>query len=1448
MFQLGNDMSANWKTVRVFISSTFRDMQAERDWLVKRVFPALRQRLENQRIHIVDVDLRWGITLEQAENDQVLELCLAQIETCRPFFLGILGERYGWVPHRLPANVASLYGLTQMLEGKSVTELEIWHGVLNSPDMLHRALFALRSPEFLTQLSEDERANFCESPSHQERDELTPAEAEARASGRREQLAALKQQIRECCRPEALLDGYPCRWEDSRLEGLEEFGRWVGTELEKAILQAPELQAHLATATATSDPLETERDFHARFIESRTRTFTGRESLHAALRQHVEIGGPSLCVVRGPSGGGKSALLAKFCQTLSGSAAPADAAEILIAHFIGASPRSADLREMLRRLCAELKTALRLNAEVKEDLRELVSQFREFLGQVPPERRCVMVLDGLDQLEDREHAHRLFWLPPAEAMPPQVRLIVTCLGEEGPMLDALRLRGARELALPPLDDAECRQILREVPSLVAKTLDDRQVEKLLSIKATRNPLYLLVALEELRGLGTIEQLYERINALPHGDDALTALFRQMILRLEADFEPATVQAVLALLATARRGLAERELLELIEGNGVLAEASTSDLFPILRQLRPYLHLRGTLLAFFHTQIGRAVRDRFLPTVNQRAANHRRLAEYFAMQPYEFTPSAVNGRKVDELPWHRMRAGDEGALRELLEEPAFLEAKFSAGLIRDLLADLEDGAEALEKEGVHSHLAGPVAEALWANLDFLERHRVASPQVLFQCVWNHLRSEAGASAEAAVEPPETRAWRHAWLREKAEQAPGFLWLEGALVQGQAVSRGLVGTFRPHADSVDWVDPSTRARGEFIASALSGIGVWVRGLDVSPDGLLLATGSSDQTARIFFLSSGRELWCLRQHTGAVTCGAFTADGKHLITGSDDKSICVWEVETGTLRKQIFDHEAGLQTIEIGYPEPKIHSTSRARRLRKEMGNLIPEKTGALGIDMLSIDHDCYFSHSLSGELLAREERKIITILPGMDVKAPIIGKDGGPPVPKVTETRFLFEALRRLFPNAPPETQPVAVTSIDFAAAWAGRTALAFTCLDRSGFVAADRQVIAVVDEGRWVRWVRKTGDEMATGEMAFPATVDRLTILPGARGILTEVSPDTLGLWRLEARICTAQGRPKTAIATAPDGGIATAEGGAHSASIVWKRGATLLQQTRDYCDGLSDRAALTNSLPPAAIWLRRRPGESGLRLTGHVGSVEALAFSRDARHLVSSGTDRTVRVWDANTGAELWQCTAPCDVFGAAFAPDGLEVAFAGRDHALYRWHPGKEPEVFVRETGTWIRAVAYSPDGSMLATSGVFETAVTLRDVETGSVVCVLTGHSAVVEALAFSADGLKLVGCLVNDELLVWDLMTFEVAETLPGRGDPAALVRERQPGGAVLLADATESRVLDRASHETLGHFPQPLLWLKEIAPSATWLGVVRDRVYEIRLRRGGDAATGPGVGAP
>src|SRR3974377_2194957 len=92
-------MPAKWQKVHVFISSTFNDMHAERDYLVKRVFPALQGVCEQRRRRLVDIDLRWGVTEQDAtHNKNVVKVCLNRIDDCRPFFLCLLGQRRGWVP------------------------------------------------------------------------------------------------------------------------------------------------------------------------------------------------------------------------------------------------------------------------------------------------------------------------------------------------------------------------------------------------------------------------------------------------------------------------------------------------------------------------------------------------------------------------------------------------------------------------------------------------------------------------------------------------------------------------------------------------------------------------------------------------------------------------------------------------------------------------------------------------------------------------------------------------------------------------------------------------------------------------------------------------------------------------------------------------------------------------------------------------------------------------------------------------------------------------------------------------------------------------------------------------------------------------------------------------------------------------------------------------------
>lgn len=55
------------RTIRLFLSSTFRDFGEERDLLVKRVFPALRAKLRDRFVELVDLDLRWGITEEDPQ-------------------------------------------------------------------------------------------------------------------------------------------------------------------------------------------------------------------------------------------------------------------------------------------------------------------------------------------------------------------------------------------------------------------------------------------------------------------------------------------------------------------------------------------------------------------------------------------------------------------------------------------------------------------------------------------------------------------------------------------------------------------------------------------------------------------------------------------------------------------------------------------------------------------------------------------------------------------------------------------------------------------------------------------------------------------------------------------------------------------------------------------------------------------------------------------------------------------------------------------------------------------------------------------------------------------------------------------------------------------------------------------------------------------------------------
>src|SRR5439155_26494131 len=142
-----------WRTRPIFISSTFRDMHAERDWLRNHVFPRLEEELRKRRHHLEPIDLRVGVETTHADSDEarellVLKVCLKEIQRSRPFLIVLLGDRYGWVPpeDRMLA-AAQEAGFAIDARGHSVTALEIEYGILKEfPEQRHRCFFYFREP------------------------------------------------------------------------------------------------------------------------------------------------------------------------------------------------------------------------------------------------------------------------------------------------------------------------------------------------------------------------------------------------------------------------------------------------------------------------------------------------------------------------------------------------------------------------------------------------------------------------------------------------------------------------------------------------------------------------------------------------------------------------------------------------------------------------------------------------------------------------------------------------------------------------------------------------------------------------------------------------------------------------------------------------------------------------------------------------------------------------------------------------------------------------------------------------------------------------------------------------------------------------------------------------------------------------------------------------------
>ena len=475
-------MAQNYKNIKIFISSTFCDMDAERDAIMNRVYPAVAQALAPKHIHVDFIDLRWGVSTQQiAENERenhVLRECIDSINESRPFFIGLLGDRYGWVPSQESWDCI-IDGMSDhekqfinqdTAEARSVTELEMLFGSLIDSDNLHRSLFCFRNPAVYEHMDKEHLFIYIQDDENAQ-----------------SHLARLKKHIIETMSSHQLKRNvcqYDCQWDGNRLcgmDGLVDF-------LTQAIVQEIELyECESEEGNPENEYDSTAARFDA-IMDHHDANFCGREDFVANLTDVAATTQAKAIMLTSHYGLGKTALLSHWYRQLC-----KDDRFLPYIYFADRQGNHGKVEMPLKYWLADERTGAtqRFGAESQYDLGLLANKLEE--ATAADSRRKLLIIDDIHLLDNY---HK--WFDP-RLFADDTLIICTADSEQAPRFEHLC---DNIYLLPPLSTDTARQLVETRLQRVGKQLQPAVMETLLSkqegkVKPAGIPLWSVMMTRQL---------------------------------------------------------------------------------------------------------------------------------------------------------------------------------------------------------------------------------------------------------------------------------------------------------------------------------------------------------------------------------------------------------------------------------------------------------------------------------------------------------------------------------------------------------------------------------------------------------------------------------------------------------------------------------------------------------------------------------------------------------------------------------------------------------------------------------------------------------------------------------------------------------------------------------------------------------------------------------------
>ncbi len=539
--------------------------------------------------------------------------------------------------------------------------------------------------------------------------------------------------------------------------------------------------------------------------------------------------------------------------------------------------------------------------------------------------------------------------------------------------------------------------------------------------------------------------------------------------------------------------------------------------------------------------------------------------------------------------------------------------------------------------------------------------------------------------------------------------------------------------------------------------------------SPNGNFIASGSEDNTVKLWDATTGKIVKTFVAHRGYITALDFNAAGDMLVTASKDNTIRIWDVKSGAEIRQLPAHSFYASSVAFSPTNNIIASCSIDKTVKLwdiRIGKEIPIPIAKLDkpVNTLAFSPDGQ-TLAVGGDdntihLLNIPTNTVAKIDAGAEVLNVAYSADGSILIAQCANQKvILYDAVKK--------------------------TAL-------RDVVGVAKQA-AISPNGRFLATVDKSSQE--DDDMDIRRTIALWNVFNGKK-IRTMIgnSPRVL------------------AFAFSPDGSKLVT-GGADRALKTFD--VTTGRDGQDY-DGYRKviKAVAFNKLGTGLatahsdkdgnnirLWDVEKGGEPA-NLKAPLIQVASLAYSVDGKTLVAGGTsldNKSIALWNAQNGQFNKAITTDDSPIQAiAISPDGSLIASGAIDSVVSLWNVGSgKLDKQLRGHTKSVYSVQFSPDGKTLATASSDRT-IRLWDVASGKETKRFSGHSELINAIAFFATGKQLASASADGTVKVWDVASGQATKTLTGHKGEVLAVATSADGKFVVSGGIDDVvRVWDVAS---------------------------------------------------